>query len=307
MKLENQSWKVGGLQLEHPIMNAAGVCKHLDGDMGVQLLARSTLSAIVVGSITKKAREGNTGGTPYFSRHDRWSVNSLGMPNRGLDYYRVHVPLMRYETAKRNKPLIISVAGDNKDEYVELAHAMLEAGADGVELNFGCPNVIEKGKHEPIISFDHGLVFDILLAIKQELGTDGRIGVKLSPYSDPQLLRKIAGVINDSEVVRWVTTSNTFPKATDYEDGRLALGVADGYGGFAGPGYKPIALGQVRQFRKYLSPNIDIIGVGGITSADDVRDFLRAGAAVVQMATALLPNNLGLVGAILSDLTDPIV
>lgn len=299
---------IGGLALEHPIMNAAGTCKHTDGDMGVQTIARSAAAAVVVGSITMNPREGNTGGTVYAPdpKH-RWSINALGMPNPGAEYYRQRLSAMKEMANRNNKPLIVSVAADSAAQYVDLTTAMFAAGADGVELNFGCPNVIEKGKHEPIVSFDTGLVFRILLSMRQSPAAGKPIGVKLSPFSDPQLLERVADVIADSGVVRWITTSNTFPKAITFdESGSRSLAVAGGYGGYAGAGYKPIALGQVAQLRAFLPKEIDIIGVGGISTARDVLDFQRAGASAVQMATMLLNAGPGIISEIIKDIIDPI-
>ncbi len=79
-----------------------------------------------------------------------------------------------------------------------------------------------------------------------------------------------------------VVTCNTFPDAYSGED---KIDPNDGYGGLSGPAIKQMSLGQIRKFRKLLDPAIDVIGVGGIMSGDDIVEFLDAGAAAVQMTT----------------------
>ena len=115
------------------------------------------------------------------------------------------------------------------------------------------------------------------------------IWVKLSPYSDPGLLKEVAEVINEAPPpVAAVVTCNTFPNAYA---GKGAISPMGGLAGLSGPALKPIALGQVVQFRKHLKEEIDVIGVGGITTGNDAVDFFEAGAKAVQCTT--LPYWLG--------------
>lgn len=269
----------GGVTLEHPLMNAAGTCKLLPQ---VEALARSSVSAIVVGSITIDERSGNPGNT-YFP-HRYWSLNSLGLPNPGAKYYEQHLPAMVSTAHNADKPLIVSVAGFTLGEYVDLAKLCFNAGVDLVELNFGCPNVWGSSEQKPILSFNPEGIAVVLDKLERQAPRDCKFGVKLSPYSDPGMLGRVAKVLA-AVPLSYVATSNTFPNATfTNEAGRPVIDV--GLAGLSGHAMLPIGLGQVHQFRSLLPPGIPLVGVGGISAGADLLDYLRQGAVAVQLATA---------------------
>lgn len=285
---------LAGFKLDQPLMNGAGTCKNLEQ---VFNLARSVVSAVVLGSVTMEARTGNPG-TTYHSVPGQYALNSLGMPNPGLQYYLDLMRDLADIMHDQDKPLIVSVAGMVPNEYSVLAHAFARRGADLIELNLGCPNVwedldggdsIEGGpKQKGIPSFEPELVEVILGGL--DIGPKvPNYGVKLSPIGNPALLEQVAGVIGCSKA-RFVTTCNTFPNAyLSNSSGQPVLGPT--YGGMSGAGLKPIALGQVRQLRAWLPEHIDIIGVGGVRTTRDVIDFLEAGATAVQATTAYMDAN----------------
>ncbi len=290
------STTVAGLTLEHPIMNAAGTCKTL---MDVAKLASSAASAIVLGSITKERRDGNSGDVYWCG--DTHSVNSLGMPNPGLAATEQHLPVMAKMVHDAGKKLIVSVAGFSPDEYALLAAAVLAAGADAAELNWGCPNVWQEGQQKRIVSFDAKLATEIIYRVGDATKAGDAIWVKLSPFSDPSFFKMMASILGRAWVYG-VTTANTFPNvyAVD-EKGKPRISPAEGLAGFAGRAYKPLALGQVRQIKPLLDPRQDVIGVGGIWNGADVRDFLAAGATAVQLATAYLERGEGVFSKILAE------
>lgn len=279
------STTVAGIKLEHPIMNAAGTCKRWDGPEGIETLLRSPASAVMLGSITVEERAGNSGEV-YFPS-EGFSLNSLGLPNPGMPYLDEHLLEIMRQMEKAKKPLFVNVAGFSPSEYWMLAGCAARRGADLIELNLGCPNVWEGEEQKPIPSFNPGLLEGILRGIKN-LGLATPCAVKLSPYSDPGLLREVAAVLSALPIVKAVTTCNTFPNGFAWNGARQAISNVDGLAGVSGPALKSIGLGQVRQFRQLLPDRIDIIGVGGIQTGHDVADYLRAGAAAVQVGTALI-------------------
>jgi len=286
-------------------MNAAGICKSLEGPEGVREFARSNTAAIMVGSITVEPREGNTGEV-YWSG-EGFSLNSLGLPNSGASYYRQNLPEMITIAHSSNKPLFISVAGFTPSEYAFLSELAFQGGADLVELDLGCPNIWKNGQQKRIACFDPKLVGKILRCVEEKVGEEAKVAVKLSPFSDPFSLQKIAQVIEHSMVVKAVTAVNTFPNALAYNDkGKPRITPGGGLAGLGGPALKTIALGQVRQLRDILPKHIDIIGCGGITTGKDIFDFQRAGAVAVQIATTLLDRGLGVFTALLIQLTEAI-
>ncbi len=294
------SRNLAGLVLEHPVMNAAGTCKTLHD---LQRLAASAAAAVVVGSVTMRPREGNSGEV-YWCDGDRYSVNSLGMPNPGADYYRETLPAMTRLVHDRGKPLIISAAGFSPEEYGELAAMAAAGGADAVELNFGCPNVWDGGRQKRIVSFDPALIAEILETVNDRVPMRYPVLVKLSPYSDPQALAEAAAAVDRSPIAVGITAVNTFANAYAVDArSQPRISAADGLAGYAGRCYKPIALGQVRQLRRRLEGKA-LIGVGGIWTGWDVRDFLAAGADAVQVGTAYLERDAQIFSDILVQLVD---
>ncbi len=290
---------LAGVELEHPLMNAAGTCKTLED---VEKLARSSISAIVVGSITLASRMGNEGNV--FWPGPIYSQNSLGMPNRGRDYYQDTLPRMVEVAHGAGKALILNVAGFSHIEYGELAALAHEAGVDIIELNLGCPNVWDDGQQKKIASFDPFGIAAIMAEVERKVPDDRPVGVKLSPYSDPGMLAEVADTIKDLPI-RYVATCNTFPNSLVLdENGKSVIDV--GLAGLSGPAMKPVGLGQVKQLRQLLPDSVELVGVGGITKGRDVWEYQQVGASAVQVATAYWNSNEnpGVFGDILSDYID---
>ncbi|WP_165485278.1 dihydroorotate dehydrogenase [Protofrankia symbiont of Coriaria ruscifolia] len=306
-----------GVELEHPLMNAAGTCKSLDE---VDVLARSAVSAVVVGSITAQARTGN-GGNVYYPG-DFFSLNALGLPNPGLAYYREHLPEMISITHAAGKPLVVSIAGFSEAEYAAAAYDVALAGADIIELNLACPNVWDGGTQKRIACFDNSQTETVCTQVSQALAAatptgatagEGRrpppFGIKISPFSDPAGLAELASLVaklsSTPQGPRFVCAVNTFPNALAL-DGTNRPVIDVELAGLAGAALKPVALGQIRQLRRLLPETVELIGAGGVSRGRDIADFLCAGAAAVQAATAFWNRNgdAGVFGDILTDYAD---
>lgn len=279
---------VGGLRLEIPVMNAAGTAKTLED---VRRLAAAPIGAIVVGSITMEPREGNPG--TVYAWEGEYSLNSLGLPNGGWSYYQGVLAEMGRTAHAAGKKLIVSIAAMGIQETKELARRCADSGADAIELNAACPNVWNDGTQKSLLCFDSDELLYYLWDMVGPGGTTIPYFVKVAPYSDPGALGRVAETLTEAPGnVTAVVCCNTFPNALDFRtDGepRTATPLA----GLGGRSMKPIALGQVYQFRRLLHDGsegraIDVIGCGGIVTARDVRDYQRAGAAGVQVATAYL-------------------
>jgi dihydroorotate dehydrogenase (fumarate) len=186
------------------------------------------------------------------------------------EYYREHLSEMAEICSHNGKPLVVSVAGFDTAEWRTLIHLCGAYGIKTIELNFGCPNA--QSEH-PIWSFDP---FNMREITHLALDTGLEVGIKLSPFSNPDDLRKAAVVPKGTE---YVATSNTFPNVPIPQ-------ASVPYGGMSGPALKPIALGQVSQLRQLLDSAIPIVGVGGIRSSKDICDYRDAGATAVQATTA---------------------
>jgi dihydroorotate dehydrogenase (fumarate) len=278
---------VAGIKLEHPLMNAGGTCKTLEH---AKHFARSAVSAIVVGPVTPEVRNGNSGNVYW--QGELYSLNSLGMPNPGENiFFLDHWPGIRELAGQASKPVILQIAGFNVQDYVDVARQAQQKGVEHIELNFGCPNVWDDGSQHGIISFDPETIAFTVKQVRKVFS--GTIGIKLSPYSDPDLLKRVAATINSlGGDVGYVACSNTFPNAfvVDSDTGNAVISVGGGLAGLSGKAMKPIAMGQVKQFQALLE-HADIVVVGGITTWQDVVDFQMAGARGAQASTPYWNKN----------------
>lgn len=266
-------YHVGGISLPTaPIMIGAGVCKSPE-------TAKKWLSVapVVSGSYTPQPREGNKGNELFYPKRAEefrtlgFGLNSFGMPNMGFT-----TAAWDFNTYAGEFPLIVSVAGFNVGDYLAGIEAFSAVSCvQAIELNFGCPNI----EHGKIISFDLQTLADLFARLG---AVQKPIWVKFSPFSDPGQLKEVAKLVNTApSTVKAVVTSNTFPCAYA---GKNAISPMSGLAGLSGCALKPIALGQVVQFRQHLR-EVDVIGIGGITNGNDVVEFLDAGAKAVQLTS----------------------
>ncbi len=267
--------EVGGVSFKSlPIMIGAGVCKD-----PARTLEWLEIAPVVSGSYTKEARSGNSGQHLFYPDtldsflELGYGLNSFGVKNDGAA-----AAVDAFNESAISKPLIISVAGFSVTDYVDCIQAVSNCiTISAIELNLSCPNM----QHGTIVSFDLTLLEEMLTALTSYNGKP--LWVKLSPYSDPNQLAAVATLINKhSETIRAVVTCNTFPNGYA---GETVVSPNHGLAGLSGPALKPIALGQVRQLRQHLCSSIAVIGVGGITTGDDIVDFLEAGGAGVQLTS----------------------
>jgi dihydroorotate dehydrogenase (fumarate) len=284
---------------EFPVGNAAGWCKTV---VEVVNLAASAAQFIVVGSFTVLQRDGNSGNT-----FNGESLNSLGLPNGGVPYLRECGARMVKLAHDARKQIILSIAGFEPNDFYILAQIARELGFDGIEVNVGCPNLVQGAVRKPIISFIPDLVREIVNEVVRIAKSDNGtmfVLVKMSPMSNPTNIVDLAYILAKTGVDA-VVTQNTFPNALLFnDDGTLQIQTPDktGWAGFAGSAIKPMALGQVNQWRKALDSQnagrIQVWGVGGVQSGRDVHDMLRAGASVVQVGTAYFVSGAKIFGEI---------
>lgn len=269
------------------ITNAAGQVKKPEEAEPLLRVPADLQRDIILGSFTPPQRDGNSGAV-FEDTGNGW-LNALSMPNVGFDEMLKFLPTVTRRTHDEGKRVRVNIAAFDPNDYIMMTMRLFESDADGVDHNYGCPNVRKGGVQEPIFSFQPPLVKRVLSALRPPAIRTGRkIRPKLSPYSNPADLVAMASVIADfPDVVDAVQSCNTFPNAYAYRDnGKPLITANDGYAGLSGPPLKHIALGQVRRLRELLPASIAVHGIGGISSARDVRDMEWAGASEVQIGTA---------------------
>lgn len=265
------------------LMNAGGTCKTVED--AERLIPAA--DALVVGSITALSRPGNEGEVYWYDERTGTSYNSLNMPNAGKDEYRQRLlPAMLNITRAAGKPLIANVAGFNITEFEALVSDVLDAGVDGVEMNFGCPNT-----GEAIFSFDPDALHETVHRVREQHPSAWLAG-KVSPITDPAMRHR---VITALSLCNAVVVTNTLPNARAFRpDGTTAIqaknpnGDSVTIGGGAGAALRSLSLTMAAEAREWLSDSVAVVRVGGISSGADLLDSERAGVQAVGVATALL-------------------
>src|SRR4051812_11650234 len=263
------SVQIGSLRLKNPVIAASGCFGY--GVEYADAVDLSSLGAVVSKGLFLKAREGHP--PERIVETPSGMLNAIGLQGIGVDrYINEKLPELRRLGATN----IINICGSTLDEYVELARILSDAdGVHALELNISCPNIKEGG-----ITFGcslHG-TFDVVSAVKKV--THLPVIPKLTPnVTDVASIAKAA----EEAGADAVSLVNTFlAMAIDVETRRPKL--SNIVGGLSGPAIRPIAVRMVYECRRAVK--IPVIGMGGIACANDVLEFMIAGATAVQIGTA---------------------
>ena len=282
------------------LMNAAGTCKTVE-DVG--RFAGAPIAELTLGSVTALPRAGNQGATFWIDDRTGASLNALGLPNPGLEYYRSHLPRIARTVHEAGKALRVSLAGFSVEDYRILAEGLAPFAIDTIEINLSCPNVWDGADQKPVFALDPVLVAGICRIVAGATPRRIALAVKLAP-SDPHLLKRLAATVAGLPRLDEIVAVNTIPNAFVFDDaGRPAIG-GNGLAGLGGRALKPVALGHVRQLRALLPDRIAVTGVGGIFEGRDVTDYTGAGAAAVQVGTACYAYGAGVFQDIVAEFLD---
>ena len=290
------------MSLKYLISNAAGTCKTVEG---VEGLCSTATAKIVVGSYTVEPRQGNEGATEFDS--GTHYHNTKGLPNPGIKYFtKHHLPKMVKLVQDSGKQLVVSVSGSSPIENIKMAEMALNGGAHQVEINLACPNKWERGKQAQMACFSHEIGLETFQLLEKSHRTGYEVGIKVAPYSNPYDLTAFASLVNKfSHIISFVTVCNTFANGLVVDPiGQPHIAFGHGYAGISGPALKPIALGQVHQWRQQVKSQIKIRGVGGIAGGQDVKDFYAVGASEVQIGTAFYKGGVKALNLIVTELSD---
>jgi dihydroorotate dehydrogenase (NAD+) catalytic subunit len=260
-----------GLELAHPIINGSGTFDAIAAHraFGDELLERFPFAAFVSKTVTVEPRQGNA--PPRLWEVAGGLINSIGLPNKGLDGYLEHdLPWL----ARLPVPLIVNVMGFSREQVAELVAAFAERPeVSALELNVSCPNV-ETGL---VIGADPAEVATLLTQVRPL--TDKPLIVKLTPNAtDVQAVARSAQEAG-ADAVSLINTLRGM--AIDPRTGAPWLGGVTG--GVSGPAVRPIALAQVHAVAQAV--DIPIIGMGGVESGRDAQDLMLAGATLVAVGT----------------------
>jgi dihydroorotate dehydrogenase (NAD+) catalytic subunit len=260
-----------GLRLAHPIVNGSGTFDAIAARrvFGDALLAAFPFSAFVSKTITLRPRAGNP--PPRLWEAQGGMINSIGLPNRGLDGYLEHdLP----QLAELPVPLITNVMGSTEAEVCELVEAVgSRAEVAAIELNVSCPNV----KTGLDIGADPVSLAALVRAVRPLTRTP--LIVKLTPNTADVAAVAVAAEREGADAVSLVNTL----RAMAFAPGTRAPWLGGGTGGLSGPAIRSVALAQVAAVAREVS--LPIVGMGGVTRAEHARDLLGAGATLVAVGT----------------------
>ena len=271
----NLASTISGFELNSCLMNASGVhCATADE---LKILIKSNAGALVAKSCTLEKRLGNP--EPRYHSIPHGSINSMGLPNNGVDYYLDFINQYQSQTPK---PIFLSIAGLSHKENIALLEKANQCEAlNIIELNLSCPNIAGK----PQTGYD----FEASKQLLQEAFSvcQKPIGVKLPPYFDMVHFEEMANVLR-SFPIAYVNCVNSIGNGLwiNSDTETVSIKPKNGFGGIGGLYIKPTALANVRMFYTLL-PDVDIIGCGGVETGQDAFEHILCGASVVQVGTTL--------------------
>lgn len=263
------SVKLPGLNLKNPIIPASGCFGY--GREFAELYDLSKLGGIAIKSATPKERFGNP--TPRIAETPMGMLNAIGLQNHGVDWIiENELPfLSQFDTE-----IIANIAGATEEDYIEVIEKMNDNPVvKAYELNISCPNVRHGG-------MGLGTSPELAAEMTRRAKSAARkpVYVKLSPNVTD--IVSIAKACEKAGADGLVMINTLLGMRMDLRTAKPLL--ANGTGGLSGPAIKPVGIRCVYQCAQAVS--IPIIGVGGISNAADVVEYLYAGASAVEVGAA---------------------
>jgi dihydroorotate dehydrogenase (NAD+) catalytic subunit len=271
--------QVAGLDFQNPIVLAAGTAAY--GRELADIVDLNALGGLVTKAVSPEPRAGAP--APRVAEFDGGMINAVGLANPGVaSVRRDHLPWLA--TALPNTRKVANIVGFGVEEFGEVI-AELDAAVesespgalDGYEINVSCPNVKAGG-------MEFGADFVALAEVvrRARVATKRPLFVKLSPTLAD--IGRSASVAVDAGADA-ITLVNTIPGLViDVESRRPALGF--GTGGVSGTALRPVGVLATWKVRKAV--RVPLLGIGGVTTAEDALQYLVAGATLVGMGTAML-------------------
>lgn len=261
--------KLHNLKLKNPVMTASGTFGY--GEEFADFIDISRLGGIVVKGTTGERRQGNP--YPRMAETPSGMLNAVGLQNVGADSFcdKVYHRIKDIDTN-----IIVNVSGSSIEEYCEVASKInaLE-NIPAIELNISCPNVKKGGMG---FGTNPEMAAQVVGAVRKVY--DKTLIVKLTP--NVTSIVDIAKAVEDAGADSVSLINTMLGMAIDVEKRRPYLSTITG--GLSGPCVKPVAVRMVWQVAHAVK--IPVVGLGGISCANDALEFLMAGATAIEVGTA---------------------
>ncbi|WP_047981329.1 dihydroorotate dehydrogenase [Ornithinibacillus contaminans] len=271
--MTNLAVQLPGLNLKNPIMPASG-CFGFGREYSA-FYDLGKLGAVIMKAATGSERFGNP--TPRVAETASGMLNAIGLQNPGVaKIIETEVPFL----AQFDTSIIANIAGSSIEEYEQVACSFNRTPhVHALELNISCPNVKEGG-----IQFGTDPLMAARVTEIVKKASNLPVYVKLSPnFTDIVAMAKAV----EAAGADGISMINTITGMQLHLPSRKPL-IANKTGGLSGPAIKPVAIRMIYEVSQHVS--IPIIGMGGIQNADDVIEFLLAGASAVAVGTANFQN-----------------
>lgn len=264
----NTKVTLAGVELKNPVMTASGTFG--SGVEYSEFVDLSRLGAVVTKGVANVPWPGNP--TPRIAEVYGGMLNAIGLQNPGIDVFvKRDIPFLKQYDTK----IIVNVCGKTTEDYIEVVERLGDTPVDLLEINISCPNVKEGG-----IAF--GQEPKAVEAITREVKKHAKqpVIMKLSPNVTDITVMAKAAEAGGADVLSLINTLT----GMKIDINRRTFAIANKTGGMSGPAVKPVALRMVYETANAVK--IPIIGMGGISTAEDALEFIMAGATAVSIGTA---------------------
>ncbi|MCL2634409.1 MAG: dihydroorotate dehydrogenase [Oscillospiraceae bacterium] len=272
MKKRDLSVIVAGVKFPNPVIAASGTYGF--GENYATLYPMNILGGVSCKGLTLEKRDGNI--PPRIAETPSGMLNSVGLQNPGIDFFiENHLPYMK----EHGNVIIANIAGNTIEDYVEIAQKLDSTNVDMLEVNISCPNVKEGGMAWGVTANGAALVTKSVRAV-----TNKPIMIKLTPNVAD--VTEIAKAV-EAEGADCVSLINTLlGMRIDIKTRRPIL--RNNVGGLSGAAVFPVAVRMVWQVANAVK--IDVVGMGGISTAEDAVEMMLAGAKAVQIGTVIISD-----------------
>lgn len=268
----NTKVNLAGVELKNPVMTASGTFG--SGAEYSEFVDLSQLGAVVTKGVANVPWPGNP--TPRIAETYGGMLNAIGLQNPGIDVFcKRDIPFLKQFDTK----IIVNVCGKSTEDYCEVVERLADEPVDLLEINISCPNVKEGG-----IAF--GQNPKAVEAITKEVKKYAKqpVIMKLSPNVTDITEMARAAEAGGADILSLINTLT----GMKIDINRRTFALANKTGGMSGPCVKPVAVRMVYQVAQAV--NVPIIGMGGISNAEDALEFILAGATAVSIGTANFAN-----------------
>ena len=268
----NTKVNIAGIEFKNPVMTASGTFG--SGMEYSEFVDLNALGAVVTKGVANVPGPGNP--TPRVAEVYGGMLNAIGLQNPGIDVFiERDIPFLKQYDTK----IIVNVCGKTIKEYLEVVERLADTDVDMLEINVSCPNV-----KEGAIAFGQksDCLSEITSAIKKVAKQP--IIMKLSPNVTDITEMAMAAEAAGADAISLINTLT----GMKIDINRRTFVLANKTGGMSGPAIKPVAVRMVYECARKVK--IPIIGMGGITTAEDALEFLMAGATAVAVGAANFIN-----------------